>query len=132
LLRLRQASFLQFMLPGCPSVYYGDEAGMEGCKDPFNRAFYPWEDENKELRAHFAALGTLRKASPTLRRGAMRVLEANNGRLVLAREYGDDSIYVYVNLSNEPMAAAHGEVLFSASTEDGAVLPGGFAAVRGE
>ncbi len=132
LLRLRQASFLQFMLPGCPSVYYGDEAGMEGCKDPFNRAFYPWEDENKELRAHFAALGTLRKASPTLRRGAMRVLEANNGRLVLAREYGDDSIYVYVNLSNEPMAAAHGEVLFSANTEDGAVLPGGFAAVRGE
>ncbi|UKI36143.1 MAG: hypothetical protein L6V93_19590 [Clostridiales bacterium] len=33
---------LQFALPGCACIYYGDEAGMEGFEDPFNRAFYPW------------------------------------------------------------------------------------------
>ena len=40
--RLMMASFLQYTLPGSPSLYYGDEACMEGYKDPFNRRPYPW------------------------------------------------------------------------------------------
>ena len=40
--RLLMATFLQYMLPGSPSLYYADEAGMEGHKDPFNRRPYPW------------------------------------------------------------------------------------------
>ena len=34
---MKCAMVLQFFLPGIPSVYYGDEAGMEGYRDPFNR-----------------------------------------------------------------------------------------------
>lgn len=48
--RLRMASFLQFVLPGAPSVYYGDEAGMEGYADPFNRRTYPWGREDPDLQ----------------------------------------------------------------------------------
>lgn len=35
------ASAMQYTLPGVPCVYYGDEAGMEGYKDPFNWGCYP-------------------------------------------------------------------------------------------
>ncbi|EKC50682.1 protein containing Glycosyl hydrolase, family 13, catalytic region domain protein, partial [human gut metagenome] len=35
------AMVLQFFLPGVPCIYYGDEAGLEGYKDPFNRRCYP-------------------------------------------------------------------------------------------
>ena len=45
------ASAMQYTLPGVPCVYYGDEAGMEGYKDPFNRGCYPWGRENQELLA---------------------------------------------------------------------------------
>jgi glycosidase len=54
------ASFLQYMLPGSPSLYYGDEALMEGYKDPFNRRTFPWGQEDRELQAHFRLLGQLR------------------------------------------------------------------------
>ena len=46
---LKVASAMQFTLPGFPCIYYGDEAGMEGYRDPFNRCCYPWGKENKEL-----------------------------------------------------------------------------------
>ena len=59
--RLMMASFIQYMLPGSPSLYYGDEAGMEGGKDPFNRRTYPWGRENRELLTHHRLLGRLRK-----------------------------------------------------------------------
>ncbi len=58
--RLQAASFLQFMLPGAPSIYYGDEAGMEGYNDPFCRRPYPWGREDRELLAHYRLLGKLR------------------------------------------------------------------------
>ena len=40
--RLRIASAILYTMPGIPCIYYGDEAGMEGAKDPFNRRTYPW------------------------------------------------------------------------------------------
>ena len=39
---MKMASAIQYTLPGVPSLYYGDEAGMEGYQDPFNRGCYPW------------------------------------------------------------------------------------------
>ncbi len=55
------ACVLQYTLPGVPCLYYGDEAGMTGYKDPFNRCCYPWGAEDGELVAHLTALGQLRK-----------------------------------------------------------------------
>ena len=46
---MKLASLIQYTLPGVPSLYYGDEAGMQGMKDPFNRACFPWDNINKEL-----------------------------------------------------------------------------------
>ena len=58
---MKIASCLQYFLPGVPSLYYGDEAGMQGFEDPLNRRPYPWGQEDGELLAHYAMLGRLRK-----------------------------------------------------------------------
>lgn len=40
--RMKVAMALQYFLPGVPCIYYGDEAGQQGYKDPFNRRCYQW------------------------------------------------------------------------------------------
>ena len=59
--RLKLASVLQFFLPGVPSVYYGDEVGMEGFEDPINRRPFPWGKEDLDVLEHYKKLGALRK-----------------------------------------------------------------------
>ncbi len=61
-LRLKMAAVLQFTLPGIPSIYYGDEAGLSGYGDPFCRGTYPWGNENTDLLDFYKALGTLRRS----------------------------------------------------------------------
>lgn len=64
--RLKLASFLQFTLPGIPSIYYGDEAGIEGYEDPINRKTFPWNRINEEIHVHYQKLGRIRKANRAL------------------------------------------------------------------
>lgn len=86
LARLRVAAAVLFTFPGSPTVYYGDEAGMEGAADPFNRGTYPWGGENHELLAWFRTLGQLRKKRLSLRRGSFRWLAAEGTLLAYLRE----------------------------------------------
>ncbi len=58
---LKMASLMQMMLPGVPCIYYGDEAGMEGYNDPFNRRCYPWGREDQQLLSWYHALTAIRK-----------------------------------------------------------------------
>ncbi|MDR1906456.1 MAG: hypothetical protein LBQ27_06080, partial [Clostridiales bacterium] len=51
---------IAFTLPGIPSIYYGDEAGLMGFEDPLNRAPYPYGRENTELLSHYGILGKFR------------------------------------------------------------------------
>ena len=67
------------MLPGMPCIYYGDEAGMQGFEDPFNRGTYPWGRENAELVQYFQQLGALRKSHEALQSGTI-VYHAAQGR----------------------------------------------------
>ncbi|MDF3005831.1 MAG: glycoside hydrolase family 13 protein [Oscillospiraceae bacterium] len=60
--RLKAAAFLQFTLPGVPSIYYGDEVGLTGFEDPFNRGCYPWGQEDDDLLTFFKALSAFRKS----------------------------------------------------------------------
>jgi len=59
--RLKFASTLQYVLPGVPCVFYGDEAGVQGYEDPLNRVTYPWGREDEELLSHYRALGAFRE-----------------------------------------------------------------------
>ncbi len=59
--RLKCAALLQFTLYGNPSVYYGDEIGMQGNKDPFNRRCFDIKNADAEILSFYRSLGRLRK-----------------------------------------------------------------------
>jgi len=101
------------MLPGAPSLYYGDEAGMEGHKDPFNRRTYPWGKEDPVLLAHHRQLGMLRKEQTPLRLGDVEFFRAENSQLGFKRSFGETQLLVYVNQSSEPWEIPTGNVLYS-------------------
>ena len=109
--RLLMASFLQFMLPGAPSIYYGDEAGMEGHKDPFNRRTYPWGREDATLLAHFRRLGQLRKEQDALRLGQIADFRADHGRVSFTRVYNGKTCRVYCNHSRQEWEIPAGTLL---------------------
>ena len=104
--RLRLATFLQFTLPGAPCIYYGDEAGMTGYRDPFNRAYYPWGKEDLALQGHYRALGRLKSQSQALRRGSVEVLDAQDGHFVFRRRHGKEVVTLWCNASPLPWYAA--------------------------
>ena len=109
--RLKLATFLQFTLPGSPSIYYGDEVGMEGHNDPFNRRPYPWGKENKALLDWFRELGLLRKKYEALRLGDIRFFHAEDGQIGFEREYAGQKIWCYVNCSDKNWDIPAGKVL---------------------
>ncbi len=99
---LKIASFLQFVLPGAPSIYYGDEVGMEGHKDPFNRRTYPWGREDIQLLDHYKALGALRKEQEILQKGDIRFFCAEGRKLGFTRTYHGKQLKIYLNYSSSP------------------------------
>lgn len=99
--RLHVAAAILFTFPGSPTIYYGDEAGMEGAADPFNRRTYPWGREDQALLGWFRWLGQLRKGRISLRRGALRWLEAQGPLLAYLRELPEEATAVLVNAGPE-------------------------------
>ena len=121
--RLRLAAFLQYTLPGCPCIYYGDEAGMEGCKDPFNRGCYPWGREDQRFVELFRTLGQLKNNVPALQLGDVRVLRAGGGSIVFSRELDGRRLLCCVNRAGDPVTLQARHSLLSWNAFRG---PGGF------
>ena len=109
--RLLMASFLQYTLPGAPSLYYADETGMEGYKDPFNRRTYPWGKEDSILLEHHRRLGRLRAEKDALRLGEIHFFQAGDGMLGFTRSYGGKTLRVYLNRSLDHWDIPAGKVL---------------------
>jgi len=97
--QLRLASALQFTLPGVPCVYYGDEAGMDGGADPFNRRCYPWGNEDKDLISWYKDLSRLRKSYGCFKDGKYELIEARDKLFAFTRGQGRDRVLVAVNVS---------------------------------
>ena len=133
--RFLMASFLQYMLPGAPSLYYADEAGMEGYKDPFNRRTYPWRREEPELLAHHRQLGQLRKAYDALRLGDIRFFQAGEQKLGFSRTYNGKTVRVYLNRGCDNWDVPAGKLLMGHNLRNVApqwltLSPMGFCAVE--
>ncbi len=95
--KLKVASTLQYTVYGFPSVFYGDEAGIEGYGDPFCRKPFPWHDINDELLAHYRALGRIRHENPAFAGGEFAVTLHNGALLSYTRRKDDNEILVYSN-----------------------------------
>jgi len=109
--RLLMASFLQYTLPGSPSIYYADEVGMEGYKDPFNRRPYPWGREDLDLLSHYQRLGQLRKACEPIRLGDIQFFQAGDKHLGFTRSYNGKTVKVYANRSGDSWDIPTGKIL---------------------
>lgn len=100
---MKTASAIQFTLPGIPSIYYGDEAGLEGCRDPFNRGCYPWGNENKELLEWYKALGRIRRNSPALKDGEFIPVSEAAGCIAYERCGNGNRILTIANRNVHPI-----------------------------
>lgn len=107
---------LYFALPGCPCIYYGDEAGLSGYADPFNRSTYPWGHEDIGLRECIRQIALLRCGHPALSGGEVRPLRCEGDFVSLLRCEGQETLIIAVNRGNAPAplpAEALGEVLYT-------------------
>ncbi len=103
--KVKLAFLYQFAYPGAPAIYYGDEIGMEGGKDPQNRRAFPWDQEqwDHDLRAWVQKLIAIRKRTPVLRRGDYARLKTHNDDVcyAFARTLGEEKVVVVMNASGQ-------------------------------
>ncbi|WP_207751663.1 glycoside hydrolase family 13 protein [Clostridium saudiense] len=95
---LKEAVVIQMTLPGVPLIYYGDEAGLTGGKDPSNRKSYPWGKENNDILGFYRKISAIRVSEEALRNGEIEFLEFNNGILAYQRTLNKDRIIIAVNI----------------------------------
>lgn len=115
MLKLRMAYAIIYTLPGVPCLYYGDEIGMQGYRDPFNRGFYCWNSHEERLKPVLAQLAQLRHTCEAFRTGELRVLRAEGGVLHYQRIGEFEAAEIIVNRTEhiivEPLASGkHTEV----------------------
>jgi 4-alpha-glucanotransferase len=98
---LGAAMALMFFLPGVPSIYYGDEAGLQGYKDPFNRRCYPWGHEDQHLIAATKELSRIRHAYRVFTNGRLYFLPSPEDVMAFVRvqESAGVAVQIYVNRS---------------------------------
>lgn len=100
--RLKLAYFILATIPGVPCIYYGDEIGMEGEKDPFNRMPYPWGQENHELLRYFRKVGRMRRRESEFFADAeFEIMYLDRSILVFERRKGGETLAVVVNRSKD-------------------------------
>lgn len=106
---MKMASLIQFTLPGVPSIYYGDEIGMQGMKDPFNRACMQWDNQNEELLKWYKRLGQIRNGAKALIDGEFVPVFCENSAIAYERVGSDNSVLVAVNNNDEETKLFVGE-----------------------
>ena len=99
--RLMLGAMLLYAFPGSPTVYYGDEAGVQGYEDPLNRCTYPWGQEDERLLAWYRKLGALRCSRPSLQQGGISYPLAAGGGLAVRRCCGSEVTVAVMNAGAE-------------------------------
>lgn len=90
--RLMKAYSLLCALPGAPTIYYGDEVGVQGGPDPFCRSTFPWGNEDAELLSFVKEQLNLRLQTPVLLTGKMNIEAVDDDTIVITRFFdGEDA-----------------------------------------
>lgn len=87
--KVKVLSALEYALPGVPCVYYGDEAGLAGGRDPENRSGFPWGREDRGLAYHYRMLGLIYDEHPALKGGSFETLSLGDDIFAFVRRGRD-------------------------------------------
>ena len=97
---------------GVPSVYYGDEIGMQGYVDPLNRQCYPWGNEDQEILAWYKKLANIRNAYSAFESGEFEEIFKSDGVYVYKRFDEKSELLMAVNVSNSSYVIEFDDDLF--------------------
>ena len=100
---MKLAVAFQFTYLGVPYIYYGDEIGINGGDDPFNRRCMIWDKEkqNLQLLEYFKKMIKIRKENKALIYGDYKELYCKDNIIVFERKYGDENILIIINNNDE-------------------------------
>ncbi len=124
--RLILAYTILATMPGIPTVFYGDEAGLEGYRDPFNRMPYPWGKENHRLVEHYREMGRIRNENEVYKEGDFRLIHLDEELLVFLRTDKTENYITVINNSAKEISIfldSDGCNLFTNSISDHFTLP---------
>ncbi|MBI5837860.1 MAG: alpha amylase N-terminal ig-like domain-containing protein [Candidatus Eisenbacteria bacterium] len=105
--RLKLAALFSMTYVGAPTIYYGDEVGMTGGKDPDCRRTFPWEwqqdPQRVDLHDYYRSLTRLRHAHAALRTGTFRPVHASGMGYAYVRSGGGEDFLVVLNAGRQPL-----------------------------
>jgi neopullulanase len=115
------AVLFQMTYPGAPSIYYGDEIGLDGGEDPDNRKAFPWDFKqwDSQMLGFYQRCISMRNTYPALRDGEFKVLYAQDQVLGYLRSKGEEKLLVVINRSRE---TRHIDVDVSGILPEGSIL----------
>ena len=127
----RLAILLLMSFVGMPTIFYGDELGVQGVSEEEYRAPMPWHGGDTALWAFFQRAVAMRHELAPLRRGDFRILQAERGSglLIFARSFSGEKVTVCLNCWPEPadLPPLHGTAYWSEERENGRLAGFGFA-----
>ena len=135
--RLLISYLLLYFLPGIPCIFYGDEIGIAGQKDPFCRKCFPWDSLDHKLLEFFKSLGGLRnQKSDFLKIADFSIIKIDNERCIYSRNIHDHYLYIFINRSDFPIdissytnKMSNSKILFSIGEKTNLYLLDAFGAL---
>lgn len=98
--RLKHAYLLLAFMPGIPCIYYGDEAGLEGWHDPFNRRPFPWKNISRELHDWFVRVNKLRLHESLFKAKKLRIFDTSDNTFAVERYNDKGRMVILSNMVN--------------------------------
>lgn len=97
IMQLKEAITIQMLLPGVPLIYYGDEAGLTGGKDPDNRKAFPWGKENFEISDYYREMCAIRNNNDVIKKGKFKIHYISDEVFCFERYLDDRNLFIFVN-----------------------------------
>jgi len=114
--RIKTAVVLQFFLPGCACIYYGDETGAFGFGDPFNRGYFDWYNTENEISDFYKAISKIKNNNKAFKAGEIKFLHNTDNLLIMERNDGKNKITAVLNFSDTPYKMKNQSILMCHNT----------------
>ena len=101
--KLKMAYTVLATIPGLPTIYYGDEAGLEGYSDPFNRMPFPWDNVDEEIKNHYVKIGQIRRMNDVYSTGDFEIHLLEQDLFVFSRKNKRHSYVTIINNTNDKL-----------------------------